>query len=62
MQTLMANPNTPGSGFHIGNIDTLKNYPEQLNVNVQQELVSFYKTHYSANLMNAVISGKESIK
>ena len=62
MLQLMANPGSPGAKFTIGNLDTLKNLPEKYNINVAEELLAFYKTHYSANLMSLVIMGKESLE
>lgn len=53
------NPLHPNSRFSGGNLETLKDKP---NSKLQDELVGFYKQYYSANLMNAVLYGDESIE
>ncbi len=52
------NPLHPNSRFAGGNLETLKDKP---NSKLQDELVSFYKRYYSANLMNGVLYGDQSI-
>ncbi len=52
------NPLHPNSRFS-GNLETLKDKP---NSKLQDELVGFYKQYYSANLMNAVLYGDQSIE
>ncbi|MDD9340692.1 MAG: pitrilysin [Providencia heimbachae] len=52
------NPAHPNSRFSGGNLETLKDKP---NSKLQDELVSFYKRYYSANLMNGVLYGDQSI-
>ncbi|MEQ5184909.1 pitrilysin [Providencia rettgeri] len=49
----------PNSRFAGGNLETLKDKP---NSKLQDELVSFYKRYYSANLMNGVLYGDQSIE
>jgi len=46
------NPAHPGSRFSGGNLDTLKDKPDS---KLLDALAAFYQTHYSANLMKAVI-------
>ncbi|RPE03460.1 pitrilysin [Candidatus Pantoea deserta] len=46
------NPAHPGSRFSGGNLDTLKDKPGS---KLLDALATFYQTHYSANLMKAVI-------
>lgn len=53
------NPKHPNARFSGGNLETLKDKP---NSKLQTELVSFYKQYYSANLMNAVLYGNQSIE
>ncbi|WP_353167867.1 pitrilysin, partial [Providencia sp.] len=53
------NPQHPNSRFSGGNLDTLKDKP---NSKLQDELVGFYKHYYSANLMNGVLYGDQSIE
>ncbi|HHR6129598.1 TPA: pitrilysin [Providencia alcalifaciens] len=53
------NPAHPNSRFAGGNLETLKDKP---NSKLQDELVSFYKRYYSANLMNGVLYGDQSIE
>ncbi|HHR5804140.1 TPA: pitrilysin [Providencia alcalifaciens] len=53
------NPAHPNSRFAGGNLETLK---DKKNSKLQDELVSFYKRYYSANLMNGVLCGDQSIE
>lgn len=53
------NPTHPNARFAGGNLETLKDKP---NSKLQDELVSFYKRYYSANLMNGVLYGDQSIE
>src|SRR5699024_7233656 len=46
------NPAHPSSRFMGGNLETLSDKPES---KLQDELVKFYQTYYSGNLMNGVI-------
>ncbi|MBA2815541.1 pitrilysin [Candidatus Pantoea persica] len=46
------NPAHPGARFSGGNLETLKDKP---NSKLLEALATFYHTHYSANLMKAVI-------
>ncbi|MBF0287451.1 MAG: insulinase family protein [SAR324 cluster bacterium] len=46
--------NHPARMFHIGNSETL-------GQTTQEELLKFYHSHYSANLMNLVVLGKENL-
>lgn len=46
------NPAHPGSRFSGGNLDTLKDKPDS---KLLDALSTFYHTHYSANLMKAVL-------
>lgn len=46
------NPAHPGSRFSGGNLDTLKDKPDS---KLLDALSAFYHTHYSANLMKAVL-------
>lgn len=53
------NPQHPNSRFSGGNLETLQDKP---NSKLQAELVGFYKQYYSANLMNGVLYGDQSIE
>ncbi|MEY0302086.1 pitrilysin [Providencia manganoxydans] len=53
------NPNHPNSRFSGGNLETLQDKPGS---KLQDELVGFYKQYYSANLMNGVLYGDQSIE
>eukprot|EP00941_MAST-03F_sp_MAST-3F-sp1_P005297 g5297.t1 len=52
----------PFHKFGTGNLDTLKTGPKAMGVDVRMELLRFYTTHYSANLMRLCIAGKESVE
>lgn len=52
------NPAHPSSRFMGGNLETLSDKPES---KLQDELVKFYQTYYSGNLMNGVIYSNKSL-
>lgn len=52
------NPAHPSSRFMGGNLETLSDKP---NSKLQDELIKFYQTHYSGNLMNGVIYSNKSL-
>lgn len=54
-----ANPNHPITKFAVGNNVTLK---DKSDSKLQDELVKFYQTYYSANLMKAVLYSDQSIE
>lgn len=54
---LALNPANPLAGFHIGNLDTLKDGA----VPLRQRALDFYHQHYSANLMYLAVSGPQSL-
>ncbi|XP_031397811.1 insulin-degrading enzyme-like 1, peroxisomal isoform X2 [Punica granatum] len=51
----------PFHKFGTGNRDSLEVRPKSNGVNVRDELIKFYKEHYSANLMNLVVYGKKPL-
>jgi len=53
-----ANPQHPFSKFSVGNLDSLK---DRSDSPVRDELIRFYNTYYSANLMTLAIVGKEPL-
>ena len=52
------NPAHPMSQFSVGSLATLSDRPGNP---IRDELIRFYKTHYSANLMSLVVLGKEPL-
>lgn len=52
------NPIHPYSHFSVGNLDTLADRPGD---EVRDDLLKFYRTHYSANLMKLVVYGKQPL-
>lgn len=54
----LANPGHPFSRFSVGSLGTLEDRPGD---SVRDELIQFYRAHYSANLMTLVVLGKQSI-
>jgi len=52
------NPAHPASRFSGGNLDTLKDKPDS---KLHQALQDFYHSHYSANLMKAVIYSNKTL-
>lgn len=54
-------PDHPYSKFGTGNLQTLKEEPGKLGLNVRDELIKFHSQYYSANLMTLCMLGKESL-
>jgi len=52
------NPNSPYAKFSVGNLTTLADRPKQT---VRDDLLRFYKQHYSANLMRLVVLANEPL-
>ncbi|ART63694.1 insulinase family protein [Kushneria marisflavi] len=52
------NPEHPYNHFSIGNLDTLKDHPDQA---LRDALVTFHETHYDANTMSLVLIGPQSL-
>ncbi|CAG2171717.1 unnamed protein product, partial [Oppiella nova] len=58
----LSDPDHDYSKFQIGNNESLKEIPYAKGIDVRQELLSFHKRWYSANIMSLVVLGKESIQ
>ncbi|MCU4675073.1 insulinase family protein [Catenovulum sp. 2E275] len=52
------NPAHPLSQMSVGNLETLSDKPDS---NLLAEMKQFYQTYYSANIMNLVLAGKQSL-
>lgn len=52
------NPDHPMSHFAVGSLDTLADRPD---APVRDDLLTFWKGHYSANLMTLTVYGKQSL-
>ena len=55
-----ANPKHPFSKFSTGSIKSLKKNDSDYG-NIRDDLIAFYKEHYSANRMKLVVLGKENL-
>ncbi|ODV61137.1 uncharacterized protein ASCRUDRAFT_75856 [Ascoidea rubescens DSM 1968] len=49
------NPSHPFCQFSTGNLDTLKHHPESKNINIRNELIKWYDSHYSSDIMKLTI-------
>ncbi|MES2822855.1 MAG: insulinase family protein [Pseudomonadota bacterium] len=52
------NPEHPAATFSLGNLETLADGEDD---NVRDDLISFYQTYYSANMMTLVVIGNYSL-
>ena len=52
------NQNHPMSGFSTGNLATLA---DREGSNIRDELIEFYNTHYSSNIMSLAVIGSDSL-
>ncbi len=57
-QKQLMNPEHPNSRFSIGSLETLADRP---NDPVREDLLDFYRKHYSAGGMSLVVLGRESL-
>uniref|UniRef100_A0A0B7KQI2 Peptidase M16 N-terminal domain-containing protein n=1 Tax=Bionectria ochroleuca TaxID=29856 RepID=A0A0B7KQI2_BIOOC len=57
----LSNPKHPYCHFGTGNFEVLKTKPEAKGINVRDKFIEFHSQHYSANLMNLVVLGRESL-
>lgn len=57
MQQAM-NPRHPESRFSIGSLETLADRPGS---SIRDQLIHFYESHYSANIMTLAVLGRESL-
>jgi len=55
----LAPENASASQFSVGNLTTLEDSEERP---LRKDLINFWKTHYSANLMNLVVYGPQSLE
>ncbi|PLW56401.1 hypothetical protein PCANC_03414 [Puccinia coronata f. sp. avenae] len=56
-----SSPNHSFWRFGTGNLKTLVETPKSLGLDIRQELLKFYSKHYSSNVMNLAVLGKESL-
>lgn len=56
---LTANPMHPSQRISVGNLETLRDKPDSI---LYQEMKDFYAEYYSANLMNLVVGGRQSLE
>uniref|UniRef100_A0ACD5UM50 Uncharacterized protein n=1 Tax=Avena sativa TaxID=4498 RepID=A0ACD5UM50_AVESA len=61
LQKHLCSNNHPYHKFSTGNWDTLEVKPKEKGLDTRVELINFYDSHYSANLMQLVVYGKESL-
>lgn len=57
----LSNPKHPYNKFSTGNLVTLDEEPRKMGLDVRDELLKFYKSHYSSNLMKLCIIGREDL-
>ena len=57
----ISNPNHPYHKFSTGNLQSLGEIPKSNNLNIRDELLKFYDSSYSANLMKLCILGREDL-
>ncbi|KAJ0982675.1 hypothetical protein J5N97_010930 [Dioscorea zingiberensis] len=61
LQKNLSSKDHPYHKFNTGNWDTLEVAPKAKGLDTRLELIKFYKQNYSANLMQLVVYGKESL-
>ncbi|MEH6610883.1 MAG: insulinase family protein [Halioglobus sp.] len=52
------NPDHPFSQFSVGSLESLADRPDSM---IRDDLLTFYRKHYSANVMRLVVLGSESL-
>ncbi|ESQ44327.1 hypothetical protein EUTSA_v10005770mg [Eutrema salsugineum] len=61
LQKHLSREDHPYHKFSTGNMDTLHVRPQAKGIDTRSELINFYDEHYSANIMNLVVYGKENL-
>ncbi|KAJ2483739.1 metalloprotease [Coemansia sp. RSA 2131] len=51
----------PYSRFFAGNLQTLKEAAQNLNLNLHEQVAKLYQKYYSADIMNLVVAGNYSM-
>lgn len=57
----LSNPKHPFHHFSTGNLQTLRDDPQQRGIDVRNEFMKFHEKHYSANRMKLVVLGRETL-
>ncbi|KAH8581911.1 peptidase insulinase-like peptidase [Cryptosporidium sp. chipmunk genotype I] len=57
----LANKSHPLNCFTTGNKETLEIKPKELGINLHSELLKFYSSYYSSNIMSVLLYGKEDL-
>lgn len=57
----LSNKKHPYSFFSAGNYQLLHDNPTNRGIDIREEFVGFYRTHYSANRMKLAVLGRESL-
>lgn len=57
----LSNKSHPLNCFTTGNKETLEVKPKKLGINLHSELLKFYSSYYSSNIMSVVLYGKEDL-
>lgn len=57
----LTNPKHPYHKFSTGNLKTLGEIPKSMGLDIREELLKFYNSSYSANLMKLCILGREDL-
>jgi len=56
-----SNPSHPIARFGTGNFETLRDKPKEQGLDIREELMKFYRSTYTSQLMKLCILGKESL-
>lgn len=62
LEKSLASKHHPFRKFGTGNMETLKETPEKLGINIRETLLQFHEKYYSANVMKLVILGQEPLR
>ncbi|KAJ1605260.1 peptidase'insulinase-like peptidase' [Cryptosporidium canis] len=57
----LADKSHPLHCFTTGNKETLDTRPKELGINLHSELLSFYSSYYSSNIMSVILYAKEDL-
>ncbi|KAJ2135428.1 metalloprotease, partial [Coemansia sp. RSA 678] len=58
----LSNSSHPYSYFGTGNLETLRDSPQQRGLDIRNEMIRFYETYYSADIMKLAVVGNHSIE
>ncbi|KAJ2543039.1 metalloprotease [Coemansia sp. RSA 1853] len=62
LQRALSNTSHPYSHFNTGNMETLRDSSQQWGLDIRNEMIRFYETYYSTDIMKLAVVGNHSME